>query len=247
MAEGSKALVKTASALTRFDPKARNKLVVRGLVALSEARDADFYFFKGEEHRIRDELEQALDNYQKALDIDPTHSDSLFFMGYCYLWIACYYGKVNDNPRRAIEALETLKKVRKKAASRSFHDYQIHYNLGLAREVSGLYEEAIMSYEKAIELNPIHWSSYYGLGNAQSSLGLYEEAIESYGQATELNPQYCQSYYGLGLCQQHIGLNHQALENFEIYLSLNSDKSRDRVDYAKRMVELLKPKVGQGE
>src|SRR3989304_3455685 len=98
MAEENKALVKSSIVLARFDPKARKELVVRGLIALAEVRDADFYFFKGEEHRIEGELRQALDNYEKALRIDPKHVDSLFWMGYYYL--------VGDEPqyKRAAEA-----------------------------------------------------------------------------------------------------------------------------------------------
>ena len=79
MAEENKALVKSSIALARFDPKARKELVVRGLIALADVRDADFLFFKGEEHRIKGELRQAVYNYEKALLINPKPVDSLFW------------------------------------------------------------------------------------------------------------------------------------------------------------------------
>ncbi len=214
MAEENKALVKSSIALARFDPKARNELVVRGLIALAEVRDADLYFFKGEEYRIKGELRQALDNYEKALRIDPKHVDSLFFMGYCHLvvdeprYMGYRYLVDKDEPRykRAAKAFQDLINIREKEGNHSRYDFFMYFNLG----------------------------------NAQYSLGSYEEAIESYEQAIELNPEYADSYYMLGVCQQKIGIEHLVLETFEKYLSLDGDKSPGCVEYAKNRVKQLK-------
>ncbi|TET20816.1 MAG: hypothetical protein E3J78_04500 [Candidatus Cloacimonadota bacterium] len=85
MIDPEKSLVKLTFSLTRFDPNAGYELVIRGLDALSEANDADFYFKKGEEHRLKSELSMAISYYEKALKINPEHEDSLFYMGFCYL------------------------------------------------------------------------------------------------------------------------------------------------------------------
>ena len=44
MAEREQSLIKGSAALARFDPRARKELVVRGLNALAEVKDADFFF-----------------------------------------------------------------------------------------------------------------------------------------------------------------------------------------------------------
>lgn len=192
MPEHDKSLVKSSTALARFDPKARKELVVRGLNALTEVRDADFYFFKGEEHRMGGELNQAIAYYEKALQIDPEHEDSLFWMGYSYSPDVeeCVGDDIEiDNTirnERAALAFQKLVDVRKKKDSIGWSSYVAYYNLGLA----------------------------------QCHLALYKKAMESFEQATELNSDHANSYYMLGLSQEEIGIYHLALENFEIYLLL---------------------------
>ncbi len=100
MSEHDKSLVSSQISLARFNPRSRRELAVRGLLALSEARDANFYFFKGEEHRILGEkrliraaFAVASSYYEKALEIDPEHKDSLFAQGWC---IPLHVGKHGD-------------------------------------------------------------------------------------------------------------------------------------------------------
>jgi len=225
MPEHDKSLVKSSTALARFDPKARKELVVRGLNALSEVRDADFYFFKGEEHRMREELNIAISYYEKALQIDPEHEDSLFWMGYCYL-----PKRVGDNielnntirNERAASAFQKLIDVRKKKDSIKWSSSVVYWTLGIAQDNLGLYEEAVKSYEQAIELNPYD-AFYYGLGNAQGCLGLYEEAVKSYGQAIELNPDNAAYYYNLGNAQRKLGLYEEAVESYKQTIEMDPD------------------------
>ena len=49
-------------------------------------KDADFYFFKGEEHRIKEEFMQAIESYEKAIELDPKVADYYYYLG-----IAQYY------------------------------------------------------------------------------------------------------------------------------------------------------------
>lgn len=56
------------------------------------------------------------------------------------------------------------------------------------------YEEAIATYDKAIELNPNDAVAYYNKGNALNKLKRYEEAIAAYDKAIELDPYYTDAY-----------------------------------------------------
>ncbi len=249
MAEHEKSLVKSSNALTRFDPKARKELVVRALNAITEVKDADFYFFKGEEHRMQGQLKKAIKNYEKALQINSEHEDSLFWMGFCYAPDA--EGRTADDieldntirHERSGAAFQKLIKIREKKDSIWWDSYVVYYNLSLAQYSLGLYEEAIESCEQAIELNPDHANSYYILGLSQYHLLLYEEAAESFEQATELNPDHADSYYMLGISQEQLGIYHLALENFDKYVSLADHKipeTLERVEYARNRIEQLK-------
>ncbi len=216
MAKHEKSIVKGSNALTRFDPKGRKELVVRALNALTEVKDADFYFFKGEEHRGQGQLKMAIGNYEKALQIDPEHEDSLFWMGWCYEPTA--EGRTGDD----IELDSTIRHEKAAAA----------------------YQKLIAIKEKKDSI--WWWGDYvmyYNLGISQFNLCLYEEAIESLGQAIELNPEHANSYYELGLSQENLGIYHLALENFETCLSLNSPKTSsppECIKYVRYRVEQLK-------
>jgi len=215
MAEHEKSLVKRSNALTRFDPKARKELVVRALNALTEVKDADFYFFKGEEHRGQGQLKKAIGNYEKALQIDPEHEDSLFFIGICYM--PSVKGRRDDDidldhptrHKKAVTAFQKLIEIREKK-DRIWWYYIMYYNLGLTQYNLGLYKEAIKNLEQAIELNP---------------------------------DDDADSYYMLGLSQENLEIYHLALENFETCLSLNSLETSsltECIKYAKNRIEQLK-------
>jgi superkiller protein 3 len=221
MAEHEKSLVKSSSALTRFDPKSRKELVVRALNALTEFKDADFYFFKGEEHRMQGELKLAISYYEKALQIDSEHEDSLFWMGWCYL-------PERKNPtdddieldhtvrhEKSASAFQKLVAVLEKKGSIGWGNYAVYHNLGIAQEGIGSYEEAKESFERAIELNPNHAYSYHGTGSVQHRLGLHKEAKESFERAIELNPNDADSYEGLGAAQYSLGLHDEAMKSSE--------------------------------
>ena len=61
------------------------------------------------------------------------------------------------------------------------------------------YEEAIIYYKKATELNPEYTDCWYWQGQTLGILKKYEEAIVCYQKATELNPDNASHWYGQGL------------------------------------------------
>jgi tetratricopeptide (TPR) repeat protein len=65
----------------------------------------------------------------------------------------------------------------------------VWYNRGNGYYAEGRYEEAIMAYNKAIELNP-DTHIWYNIGNAALFLGKYDTAIEAYNNAIEIDPSF---------------------------------------------------------
>jgi len=189
-----KLLVKIPTAIAQFEQSARKELIVRGLMEVADVHDADFYFFKGEDFRLRGKYRDAIANYNKAIYIDPEHEHSLFWMGYCYYSHYIEEEVVDDlkidkttRYERVISAYQKLVAVREKKDEIVWDDYPIYYNLGLAQYNLDLCEEAIESFKRSIELNPDHKRSYYMLGRAQYHLELYKEASENFMHARELN------------------------------------------------------------
>lgn len=62
------------------------------------------------------------------------------------------------------------------------------YNLGVELEESGRFEDAIASYDKAIELDPRDANTWCSRGNALASLNQFHAAIKSYNEAMRIEP-----------------------------------------------------------
>jgi tetratricopeptide (TPR) repeat protein len=66
--------------------------------------------------------------------------------------------------------------------------YENYIQLGNGQFSENRYEEALASYNKAIELQPSGFAAWISHGNALAELSRYEEAFISYDKAIELNP-----------------------------------------------------------
>ena len=93
-------------------------------------------------------------------------------------------------------------------------------NLGIALRQQGKLEEAIASYNRAIELEP-NAILYNNLGNALSKQGKLEEAIASYNRAIELNPNYATAYYNLGNALYDQGKLEEAIVSYNRAIELD--------------------------
>lgn len=192
------------------------------------------YYLKGEEHRLRGELQQAIAYYDQALHIDPVHEDALFGLGCCYLrWGQAENDCFNDYTARfekASAAFRRLISVLRRMGKLSGDSFEVYHNLGEAQYhlavtimqgktsrgypgipgCRGFFDNAIENYKKAIELNPNSAESYHWLGNAQFTVGLSEEAGASFKRAIELDPDNLTYYYPLATLQEELGLTEEA-------------------------------------
>ena len=119
------------------------------------------------------------------------------------------------------------------------------------------YEEAIASYERAVEINPDDQDAWYGLGYALGNLGRYEEAIASYERAVEINPDKEKAWYNRGIALGNLGRYEEAIASYERAVEINPDYQdawynkacayalQDKIDLAIENLEkaiLLEPK-----
>jgi FKBP-type peptidyl-prolyl cis-trans isomerase 2/predicted negative regulator of RcsB-dependent stress response len=95
------------------------------------------------------------------------------------------------------------------------HDY---YDQGITFQDRGQQDEAIQSYQKAIELNPGFAPAYYNLGVAFHKKGQPDQAILCYQLATGFNPNYAEAYHNLGIVLKEKGKLDEATTCFEVAL-----------------------------
>ena len=76
----------------------------------------------------------------------------------------------------------------------------------------GKFNEAIIYYNKAIELNPQEAETYYDRGNAKAELKDYTGALQDYSKAIELDPQDAGAYCNRGIVKAELKDYSKAIE-----------------------------------
>ena len=127
----------------------------------------------------------ALQEFQRALEIDPRNADALLGLGGAY----AASGRTSD-------AEAALKK-----ASALRPDSWDNYNeLGIFYEKQGKYAESIAAYKRAIELTPDNAQVYGNLGAVYLDAGdpkMRDEAEKALRKSIQLSPSYA-AYANLG-------------------------------------------------
>ena len=85
------------------------------------------------------------------------------------------------------------------------------------------FEEALKSYNKALEIKPDHFFAHNNKGITLKDLNRYEEALESYDKAIEINPSFIEPYNNKGNIFKDIKQYDKALENYQKIMNLNPE------------------------
>ncbi|MBD2001377.1 DUF4912 domain-containing protein [Leptolyngbya sp. FACHB-541] len=89
--------------------------------------------------------------------------------------------------------------------SNAIPEYQALYNRGMVLAESGLYEEAITSFDRAIAVKPDFFAAWSSKGDALLSVDRPEEAIASFDRAIELSAASTNSAIGTALAATWAG------------------------------------------
>jgi tetratricopeptide (TPR) repeat protein len=89
-------------------------------------------------------------------------------------------------------------------------------------------EEAIASYDKALEIKPDYHEAWLQSGHALVKLGRLEEAIASFDKALEFKPDLRRkAFYNKACCYALQSQIDQAIQNLQQAINLNPDKYRE--------------------
>jgi len=118
------------------------------------------------------EYEDALTHYNRALEINPVHPDSLFRLAYDF-----------DLSGEDEKALEYYEKCTKEAPTYT----NAMINLGLLYEDNDDYEKAVSCYEAVLQSYPNHEPAKLFLKDARASITMFydEDKVKKEGQKTE--------------------------------------------------------------
>lgn len=95
-----------------------------------------------------------------------------------------------------------------------------YYNQGNILLSLNRYEDALDTYEKALELRPDYVEVWIGQGKALHGLERDEEALEAFDQAIQVIPNSVSAWMGRAESLQGLNRDREAIEAFETVLSL---------------------------
>ena len=195
-------------------------------------QDIEVYVNKGILNYEQGKLDDAVTNYKKVLEMEPSYSPA-------YIYLADIYETKGDikESNEFYKKAETLDK--KEAAG-------AYYNLGdICANKKRDDIKAMRFFRKAIELNPEHAEAYYSLGSAYSFYAYshgkdYTASVTMLKKALELGLNTPALYYALGAAYYEWGKYNDAILYFNKCLELEPENS-----HAKHYLEESKRRIGR--
>lgn len=207
---------------------------------LVSAQDANGYYKSGETLYGQKQYSQAIDNFSKAISLNPGFTDAYVYRGLAYYYnrqinpaIQDYTKAINLNPAYVIAYFNRgLAYAENNNVDMAIQDYSKTIELsptyaaaytsrGGAYYTNKQYDLSVQDYTKAIALVPNDTYTYNSRALSYSALKKYEEAIADYTKAISLSPNDTYAYNGRGNAYAAKKLEEMALQDFNKSISLN--------------------------
>jgi tetratricopeptide (TPR) repeat protein len=212
--------------------------------SLAIKEDVITYYNLAVLHYNSGQIEKAVTEFERAVELDSHHFDALFYLGLAY---------------KESNSLEKGIRVLKQAAQIKPDDVEVYRALGVMYEILDEHEKAEQAFRRSISLDdsdvstfvnlavvlinkqqesqaeeylkragkidPDNSRVYSVLGWAQLKLGRYEEAEKSLQKAIDLDPLNALVLNNLGVLYQQTGRQEEAAEIFRKVQKLGGGKS----------------------
>ena len=201
------------------------------------------YLERGKEFLNNGQLDEALNEFKKAIEIEPNLADAHNGLGVVYfnqgnldaaiteykeaIRIKPDYAKAHNNFGVVYFNQGNLDAATAeyKEAIRIKPDYaDAHYSLGLVYFNQGKLDDATAEYKEAIRIKPDYANAHYNLGLVYFNQGKLDDATAEYKEAIRIEPDYAHyAHYGLGLVYSHQGKLDAAIAEYKEAIRINPD------------------------
>ncbi len=176
------------------------------LVIASCGISAEQHFEVGLELHQQGRFEEAIQDYDEAIRLDPQRIEAYNNRGRAYLNL--------DQAQKAIEDFDQVLRLDPQLA-------EAYYNRGLAHDRLGQNEKAKADFDQAIALDPELERSIVGkLFHKGENL---KKAIEILDEVIRLNPGFADDHLTRGNMYLFLGKPQPALEDFDEAIGLNAE------------------------
>ena len=190
--------------------------------------------------RTRNDVQIAIQLFQKAIELDPRYAAAYAGLGEAY---ATLYQVFERKDLWLDKALETSLKALMYDSSSS----EAYAALGLAYFHKKEFEEAGTASRKAIELDPNNYIGYWILGRNYHTRDRDEEAADMFEKVISINPDFYTAYNDLQIIYEKLSkkkeynqIVEKALQFYPRYLSQYPDDARGHMFYAVLLAQMGK-------
>jgi protein O-GlcNAc transferase len=167
------------------------------------------------EHHKAGQLPQAEQLYRQILAADPARADAWHLLGVIALEVK-RYDIALDHIQRAI-ALFPPGHPRLAA---------IYSDLGLTCERAGHLPEAVVAFQRAVEIQPDLAEAHHDLGNTLRRLDRFAEAEVILQRAVELRPDLVEAHFNLANSRLKLGKIDEAVASYRRVIELDPTQNR---------------------
>ncbi len=198
------------------------------------------YLYRGLLRERLGESKRALEDYTKAIRLDPGFVEGYHRRGLVYAELG-EYDKAFQDQNRVLEFNSShASAYSARGVARAFlgdsqwalndldrgctlapQHYEPFYQRGRVRHQLEMYEEALSDFDRAIELNPTLAPAYMARGDTYMALEKHWQAIADYSQAIELQPKNAAAFHARGRARAAMREYRRAIEDLDQALELN--------------------------
>ena len=168
--------------------------------------DATSLNISGDRFYERGRLEEAVQEFQRALTLDSDNVNVHNSLGVCY----ANMGKFEEAVAEFVRVTELEP-----------NDFMAHYNLGCALLSLARKSEAEHAFSQAAKLEPDNAAAHFQLAKLCRKQDKLEEALNHLGRTVNLNPNWAKAWRLFGECFLERGNYEKAMDAFKKALKIN--------------------------
>lgn len=148
------------------------------------------YFYRGNVFQAQKQYQEAIQDYQKALDLKLDWQDLRLNYGQCLIT----YGNILEAKNEIQEAIDFYSQAIKLQPDWA----DIYFSRGMCWQKQEKYSQAIADYQKVIELQQDRAETYLNLGNIFSQQEDWDTSLIYYNKAINLQSDWAEAYFYRG-------------------------------------------------